>query len=108
MVALGGVGFLSLAQDVAEGETRTWDLRILQALRVDGRPKALVGPGWLHVAATDVTALGSITVLSLIILLAFSWLASLRRWTEGLLLVAGAGGGLLINAGAAGGGAGPA
>jgi undecaprenyl-diphosphatase len=40
-----------------------------------------------------------VAVLSLVILLAFALLASLRRWTEGLLLVAGAGGGLMISQG---------
>ncbi len=99
VMALGASIFLAIAEDVAEGETRAWDLRVLQALRVDGQPHVLVGPGWLHVAATDVTALGSITVLSLVILLAFALLASLRRWAEGLLLIAGAGGGLLISQG---------
>lgn len=97
VVAVGGWGFLSIADEVAEGETRALDLSVLRALRVDGQPHELIGPQWLHIAATDVTALGSVTVLSLIILLAFALLASLRRWAEGLLLVAGAGGGLAIS-----------
>lgn len=97
IVALGGLGFLSIADEVAEGETRALDLAVLRALRVDGLPHALIGPQWLHIAATDVTALGSVAVLTLLILLAFALLVSLRRWTEGLLLVAGAGGGLLIS-----------
>lgn len=97
VMAVGGWGFLAIADEVAEGETRALDLTVLQALRVDGRPHQLVGPEWLHLAATDITALGSVAVLTLVILLAFALLASLRRWTEGLLLVAGAGGGLLIS-----------
>jgi undecaprenyl-diphosphatase len=99
VAALGAMGFLAIAEDVAEGETRALDLSVLKALRVGGDPHALVGPHWLHIAATDITALGSVTVLGLIILLAFALLASLRRWTEGVLLVAGAGGGLLISQG---------
>ncbi len=99
VVALGGWGFLSIAEEVAEGETRALDLSVLKALRVGGDPHALIGPKWLHLAATDITALGSVTVLGLIILLAFALLASLRRWTESVLLVAGAGGGLLISQG---------
>lgn len=99
IAALGGMGFLAIADEVAEGETHALDLAILRALRVEGRPGTLVGPDWLHVAATDVTALGSVTVLGLLILLAFALLASLRRWSEGALLVAGAGGGLLISQG---------
>lgn len=97
VVALGGWGFLSIADEVAEGETRALDLSVLEALRVDGQPHQLVGPGWLHIAAADITALGSVTVLGLVILLAFALLASLKRWTEGLLLLAGAGGGLAIS-----------
>ena len=97
IVAVGAWGFLSIADEVAEGETRALDLAVLQALRVEGRPHELIGPKWLHIAATDVTALGSVTVLGLVILLAVALLASLRRWAEGLLLVAGAGGGLIIS-----------
>jgi undecaprenyl-diphosphatase len=97
IVALGGMGFLAIAEDVAEGETRALDLAILKALRVGGDPHALVGPKWLHIAATDITALGSVAVLGLVILLAFALLVSLRRWAEGLLLLVGAGGGLMIS-----------
>jgi undecaprenyl-diphosphatase len=64
-----------------------------------GRAPRLIGPKWLHVAATDITALGSVTVLSLVILLAFALLVSLRRWSRGLLLLVGAGGGLMISQG---------
>ncbi len=97
IVAVGGWGFLSIADEVAEGETRVLDLSVLRALRVDGLPHELIGPQWLHIAAVDITALGSVAVLTLLILLAFALLASLRRWTEALLLVAGAGGGLAIS-----------
>lgn len=99
IVALGGMGFLAIADEVAEGETHALDLAILRSLRVEGQPHTLVGPDWLHLAATDITALGSVTVLGLLILLAFALLACLRRWDEGALLVAGAGGGLLISQG---------
>lgn len=99
IATLGAMGFLAIADEVAEGETHALDLAVLRALRVEGQPQTLIGPHWLHVAATDVTALGSVTVLGLIILLAFALLASLRRWSEGALLLAGAGGGLLISQG---------
>ena len=99
IATLGAMGVLAIADEVAEGETHALDLAVLRALRVEGQPQTLIGPHWLHVAATDVTALGSVTVLGLIILLAFALLASLRRWSEGALLLAGAGGGLLISQG---------
>lgn len=99
VAALGAMAFLAIADEVAEGETHALDLAVLRALRVAGEPRTLVGPDWLHVAAVDVTALGSVAVLSLIILLAFALLASLRRWGEGLLLLGGAVGGVGISQG---------
>ena len=99
VAALGAMAFLAIADEVAEGETHALDLAVLRALRVEGRPEALVGPEWLHVAAVDVTALGSVAVLSLIILLAFALLASLRRWGEAVLLLGGALGGVGISQG---------
>ncbi|WP_421739132.1 phosphatase PAP2 family protein [Caulobacter sp.] len=99
ILALGGMAFLSIADEVAEGETRAIDLAILDALRQPGRPHELVGPDWLHVAAIDITSLGSLAVLSLLILLAFAVLACLRRWSEGLMLLIGAGGGVTISQG---------
>ncbi len=90
IAALGALAFLAIADEVAEGETRAVDLAILQALRRPGQPDQLIGPGWLHEAAIDVTSLGSLAVLGLLILLAFAVLACLRRWSEGFLLLIGA------------------
>jgi undecaprenyl-diphosphatase len=99
IATLGALAFLSIADEVAEGETRAIDLAILDALRVPGRPHELAGPDWLHVAAIDITSLGSLAVLSLLILLAFALLGCLRRWSEAVLLLAGAGGGVAISQG---------
>lgn len=99
IVGLGGLAFLSIADEVAEGETRQLDMAVLEALRVPGQPQGLIGPDWLHEMAMDITALGSLAVLSLLILLAFGVLACLRRWSEGVLLLVGAGGGLAISQG---------
>ena len=57
IVALGALGFVGIADEVVEGETHALDLTVLQALRVDGRPDALIGPEWLHVAAVDEIAI---------------------------------------------------
>jgi undecaprenyl-diphosphatase len=97
VLAGGGLAFLHLSEEVAEGDTRLFDLRVLQALRAPGDPHVLVGPQWLHVAAADVTALGSVTVLGLFVLLALALLLSLRRWSEAVMVVAGAVGGVEIS-----------
>jgi undecaprenyl-diphosphatase len=100
MVAAGGLlAFLQVSDEVAEGDTHAFDLAVLKALRLPGDPNSLIGPKWLHLAATDVTALGSVTVLGLIVLLAVAFLASLRRWSEALVVLVGAGGGVAISQG---------
>ncbi|PTS89689.1 MULTISPECIES: phosphatase PAP2 family protein [unclassified Caulobacter] len=99
VLALGGLAFLSIADEVAEGETRALDLAILLALRRPGAGRDLVGPDWLHLAAIDVTALGSLAVLGLLVLLACAVMACLERWGEAALLLVGAGGGLAISQG---------
>jgi undecaprenyl-diphosphatase len=97
VLATGALAFLHLSEEVAEGDTRGFDLRVLQALRAPGDPHILVGPKWLHVAATDITALGSVTVLGLIVLLCVALLLSLKRWSEALVVLAGAVGGVAIS-----------
>ncbi len=99
VAGLGLLAFLNIADEVAEGDTRALDFQILQALRVPGQPHQLIGPEWLHTAAADVTALGSVTVLTLLVLLALAICASLRRWAEALVLVVGAVGGVSISQG---------
>jgi undecaprenyl-diphosphatase len=100
MVIAGGLlAFLNVSEEVAEGDTHAFDLAVLKALRLPGDPNSLIGPKWLHVAATDITALGSVTVLGLIVLLAVVFLASLRRWSAALVVLVGAGGGVAISQG---------
>jgi len=100
MVLAGGfLAFLDLSDEVAEGDTKVFDLRVLQALRLPGDPNSLIGPKWLHIAAADITALGSVTVLGLIVLLAIGLMLCLRRWTEALVVLVGAGGGVVISQG---------
>ena len=100
MVAAGGLlAFLHVSEEVAEGDTGAFDLAVLKALRLPGDPNSLVGPKWLHLAAVDVTALGSVTVLGLIVTLAVLFLAGLRRWSEALVVLVGAGGGVAISQG---------
>jgi undecaprenyl-diphosphatase len=100
LIAAGGLlAFLHVSEEVAEGDTRAFDLAVLKALRLPGDPNSLIGPKWLHLAATDVTSLGSVTVLGLIVLLAVVFLASLKRWSEALVVLVGAGGGVAISQG---------
>jgi len=89
--------FLSIADEVMEGETQAVDDLILQSLREPGQPSDAIGPDWLHVAATDVTALGSVTALALVVLIVAGVFAALRRFREAGVLIAAPATALLAN-----------
>jgi undecaprenyl-diphosphatase len=87
---------LNLAGEVLEGDTQYFDERILASLRKADDPSTPIGPRWLEIAAQDVTALGSATVLGLtvVIVVGFLLLQGLIR-NAGFVLVASLGGWLL-------------
>lgn len=59
-------GFVELAEEVVEGDTRAVDTALLLALRSAGDPQVPIGPEWLASAMRDITALGGYTILSLV------------------------------------------
>ena len=50
-------GFLSLADEVMEGDTATVDTRILRAFRKADDPSRPIGPEWVENSLLDLTAL---------------------------------------------------
>ena len=74
------LAFLRLADEVREGGTQRADERVLRSLRTPADPAVPIGPGWLLPAARDLTALGSVEVLLLVVLAVAGFLALARRW----------------------------
>jgi undecaprenyl-diphosphatase len=60
--------FLVLAGRVAGGDTLAFDTKILRALRSPDDPRRPIGPDWIASSLVDLTALGSPTVLGLVVL----------------------------------------
>lgn len=88
---------MRFASERAEGEQLALDRILLLALR---RPDDLaqpIGPAWLQHVMIDLTALGSTSVLTLIVMLAVSYLLAIRRRLVALVLVASVAGGALLN-----------
>ena len=90
------LAFGKLASEMAEGDTLAFDRWLLVHLRTQADPSVPVGPGWLHEAMVDFTALGGGAVLTLITLLAAGYLLARRKAALALFLtVAIAAGGIL-------------
>lgn len=90
------LAFRHIAEEVGEGDTRAFDRGIIYALRTPGDPHRPIGPDWLITAALDVTSLGSITLLGILVILVCGLFLSLRRFREAVLLLVASGGGLVL------------
>jgi undecaprenyl-diphosphatase len=75
------IGFLSLSRAVVAGRTEDLDRQFLLAMREADDVSDPVGPRWFEEACRDITALGGVTVLSLltVTVTAFFWLAGMHR-----------------------------
>ncbi|MBS7704273.1 phosphatase PAP2 family protein [Chelatococcus asaccharovorans] len=97
LVAAGGIlGFLAVAEDMREGELQAFDTGILLALRNPQDLADPIGPQWLEIGMRDITSLGSIPVLALIVAVVIGYLVLARKPGVALLVAISVGGGLLL------------
>ncbi|MDX6748914.1 phosphatase PAP2 family protein [Geminicoccaceae bacterium 1502E] len=102
VMALGLLGatswsFMTIADEVVEGETRATDERILLALRNVADPSDPIGPRWFEEMMRDFTALGGIAFLSLLTLAICGWLLFDRRRFPALVIAASVAGGMVLS-----------
>lgn len=64
-------GFLHLASEMRENETRSFDEAVILSMREPGKPDEPIGSPRMKEIARDLTALGGVTVLTLVSLVAF-------------------------------------
>lgn len=96
-VSGGVLVFQWLASEVLEGETKGVDDAVLLALRQPGDLARPIGFGWLSHAATDITSLGGVTVLSLATLLTVGYLIAVRRKSMAAFVFGAVAGGWLLS-----------
>ena len=89
--------FIALADEVSEGEADAFDKAVLRAFRTPGDLSDPLGPRRVEEAVRDITALGSVTVLSLISAVVAGFLLLTRRYQALLLLASALAGGSLLN-----------
>ena len=90
-------GFAELADAVLEGETHAFDERILLALRSTTDRSDPLGPGWFEELMRDVTALGSMGILTFVTLAVAGFLALDRKTHAALFVLVAVGGGMLLS-----------
>jgi undecaprenyl-diphosphatase len=102
-ILLGFVGvvvvvlaFAKAAAEISEGDTLSVDRFLLMALRIPGNPGVPIGPRWLQQSLIDVTALGGVTVLTLITCLAAGYLVAARKPASAAFTGAAVGAGALL------------
>jgi len=86
VLAAALLAVVRLGSGIREDGTSTFDRWLMLALR---RPDDLaqpIGPAWLKAASIDITALGGVTVLTLLTVLAVGYLLVSRNWTLAALL----------------------
>jgi undecaprenyl-diphosphatase len=89
------LGFVGIAEEVLEGETQDLDMAVLTALRTaEGAP---IGPGWLREAMRDLTALGSYSVLGLMVVGVLGYLLLTGKRVMALLVLVSVIGGTLVS-----------
>ncbi len=89
------IGFIGLADQVTEGETRKMDERLFLLLHADdGTP---IGPAWLEEVGRDATALGGNTILTLIALAVFGYLTLNKRWKDAAIIAISVIGGVIVS-----------
>jgi undecaprenyl-diphosphatase len=90
------LGFLHIADEMIEGEMEVFDNAILILFRNPADIGQTIGPKWVHEMVRDITALGSFSLLGLMVLAVCAYLLLLRMRAEaGLVIVSVIGGTLL-------------
>jgi len=86
LIALLLVGFGLVADEVGEGDTLDFDKAVLAALREPGNLQDPIGPAWVEEAARDITALGGVAILALLVTLIVIHFLLRGKWRTGAFL----------------------
>lgn len=97
IVTLGVYGFIEIADEVAEGEIRTFDETLFLMFRAAGDPSRLLGPEWLQETAIEVTAVGGYPLIVLTLAAVSGFFAVTRHYGAALYVVVSVGSGALIS-----------
>jgi undecaprenyl-diphosphatase len=96
LLGIATLAFLAVAAAMVSGLTRGFDEGLILMLRRPGDITRPVGPHWLAMAVTDLTGLGSIAILTVVVLGAVGLLVARKRSREAAMLFCASGSGLIL------------
>lgn len=96
-IAAGALLFMKLGSEIMEGESFAIDRLLLEGLRTGADRGVPIGPRWLELAMLDITALGGVTVLTLLTTLTAGYLLASRKTGTALFLIAAIAGGAIVS-----------
>src|SRR4051812_11047416 len=97
LLVIGGAwGFLALAGGGKGGGTPRFDDWGTRAVRRAAHPAIPIGPRWLQESGRDVTALGGVTVLSLVTIAVAFYLLMVRKFAAMWLAIIATVSGLIL------------
>lgn len=79
---------IELTDDVQEGDTTRFDQWVVRSFRRADDPAVPIGPAWLREVGLDITALGSIAIIVLVVFAVVAFLALRRQWRVMWLVLA--------------------
>ena len=89
-------GFLALASEVTEGDTKALDTKILMSLRKADDPSRPLGPAWVENSLLDLTAIGGPTVLGLVVFAVVGFLLLQTRYHTAIVVLVTAASGEVV------------
>jgi len=78
--------FLAIGSEMQEGELTGFDRSVLEALRQNGDTHKAIGPHWLIESMRDVTALGGVTLVTVVTVLAVTLLLGHKQKNQAVVL----------------------
>lgn len=91
------LAFGLIAEEVMEGSTKTLDAKIVLAFRNGDDLANPIGPAWLQSMARDITALGSVVVLWIILVAVVGYFFLVGKGVSASLILAAVLGGTALN-----------
>ena len=91
------LAFLQIADEMIEGEMEAFDRSILMLFRDSANLDVVIGPSWVHEMVRDITALGSFSLLGLIVLGVCCYLYLARMHAAALFVFFSVIGGTIIS-----------